>query len=268
MLQVLKAGNQRPARRSNSTRNFAVWCAICCAGILDAGVASAQLGIKLDPSPLVAPITAPVNRSLNVMNSQVSRGLTRMTNQVNRGLGQANRSVNRSLNSLNSYSYRSPVQPRYPSTYSYKPSSLANQAPSSRLSTYSPPTQQPNPTSKRAKRRLTKEQRVALQEHQQNLAVSQAALGILPPEVLTQLSADQIGLQTAAQTAALEAEIGEIIEWTYEGVYGSARALSESTMGTLRCREFEQTIVRDGETKAAVGSACERGTGQWARSIF
>lgn len=240
----------------------------CIAAPFQAGPASAQLGIKVDPAPLVAPITAPVNRSLNVMNRQVSRGLNQMTRQVNRGIGQANRSVNRSLNTLNSYSYRSPIQPRYPSTSSYRPRSLANQAPSSRLSSLSPQTLGPDSTPQRIERRMTEEQRVALQQHQQKLVKSQAALGILPPDVLTQLSDDQLGLQTAAQNAALDAEIGEIIEWTYEGVYGSAQALSETTLGTMRCREFEQKIVVNGDTQTAVGSACERGTGQWARSIF
>lgn len=228
----------------------------------------AQIGFKVNPAPLVAPITAPINRSLNVMNSQVSRGLTRMTTSVNRGLGQVNTSVNRGLNRLNSYGYRYPNQPRYPSSYSYRPTSIANRAPSSRLSTYTPGTLQQPTAPQRVQQRLSKKQIAALQEHQKEMASTQAALGILPPEVLTQLSPDQIGLQTAAQTAALDAQIGEIIEWKYEGVYGSAQALSETTMGTMRCREFEQTILMDGETKTATGSACERGVGQWARSIF
>lgn len=226
--------------------------------------AKAQIGFKVDP----APITAPINRSLNVMNAQVSRGLTRMTTQVNRGLGQVNTSVNRSLNRLNSYGYRYPNQPRYPRAYSYRPSSIANRAPSSRLSTTSPQTLQQPSTSHRSKRRMTRQQRAALQERQEQLAVTQAALGILPPDVLTQLSADHIGLQTAAQTAAFDASIGEIIEWTYDGVSGSAQALSETTLGTMRCRDFEQTITIAGETTSATGSACERGIGQWARSIF
>lgn len=226
--------------------------------------ANAQIGFKVDPAPIVAPL----NRSLNVMNSQVSRGLTRMTNQVNRGLGQVNTSVNRGLNRLNSYGYRYPNQPRYPSNYSYRPSSIANRAPSSRLSTISPQTLQQPATSHRSKRRMTRQQRAALQEHQEHLAVTQAALGILPPDVLTQLSADHLGLQAAAQTAALDASIGEIIEWTYDGVSGSAQALSETSVGTMQCRDFKQTITISGETISATGSACERGTGQWARSIF
>lgn len=230
--------------------------------------ADAQIGFKVNPAPLVAPITAPVNRSLNVMNSQVSRGLTRMTNSVNRGLGQVNRSVNRGLNRVNSYGYRYPNQPRYPSNYSYRPTSIANRAPSSRLSTYTPQTLQQPSTPQTVERRLSKDQIAALQERQRELASTQAALGILPPDVLTKLSTDQIGLLSAAQNAALDAQIGEIIEWTYEGVYGSAQALSETTMGTMRCREFEQTIKINGETKSATGSACERGMGQWARSIF
>lgn len=242
----------------------AAFCVTVVGTIFPINHANAQIGLKVNPTSL----TAPINRSLNVMNSQVSRGLTRMTNQVNRGLGQVNRSANRGLNRLNSYGYRYPNQPRYPSTNSYRPTSIANRAPSSRLSNYSAQSLQQAPEPQRVQQRLSKKQIAALQERQQQLAVTQAALGILPPDVLTQLGADHIGLQTAAQTAALDASIGEIIEWTYDGASGSAQALSETTVGTMRCREFEQTITISGETTSATGSACERGSGQWAKSIF
>lgn len=113
---------------------------------------------------------------------------------------------------------------------------------------------------------LSEEQILAMQEQQKILAKSQAALGILPPAVLVQLSKDQVGLQNAAQAAALDAEIGEIIEWTYEDGYGSVQALSEDTFGTLRCRDFEQVITLNGVSQSATGSACARGNGQWARA--
>lgn len=108
----------------------------------------------------------------------------------------------------------------------------------------------------------------AMQEQQKALAKSQAALGILPPAVLFQLSENQVGLQSAAQAAALDAEIGEIIEWTYEDGYGSVQALSEDAFGTLRCRTFEQVITLNGVSQSATGSACARGNGQWARANY
>lgn len=268
MLVAFTIVRKKHERRPEQSSAFTSVCTFCCVAFITfvhlTSGAQAQLGLNVNPAPLVAPL----NRSLNVMNSQVSRGLTRVTRQVNRGLGQATTSVNRGLNRLNSYGYRYPVQPRYPSTYYSRPSSIANRAPSSRLSTYAPQTLQQTPRAQQFDQSLTKKQLAALQEQQKQLAVTQAALGILPPNILSQLSVDQIGLQTAAQTAALDAEIGEIIEWTYEGISGSAQALAETTLGTMRCRDFKQTISMNGETLTATGSACERGIGQWARSSF
>ena len=108
----------------------------------------------------------------------------------------------------------------------------------------------------------------ALRQHQAALAKSQAGLGILPADSLARLSDKQAGLQNAAQTAAFNAQIGEIIEWTYEGASGSAQAVSESRFGTMHCRTFEQSLTIDGKTQTASASACQRGTGQWALSVY
>ena len=228
--------------------------------------ASAQLGVRVDP----APITGAVNQSLNVINNQVSRGLTQMSSSVNRGLGQVSSSINRGLNGLNSYSYYPLVQVRYPSyRTTYRPTSLANRASSAARSTYYSPNTLTSPTVQQSEPiRLTEEQLAALQEHQAALAKSQAGLGIMPADTLTRLSEMQAGLQNAAQQAAFDAPIGEIIEWSYEGASGSARAVSESRFGTLYCRTFEQSLTHEGNKQTASASACRRSNGQWALSAY
>ena len=229
--------------------------------------ASAQVGLRVNPAPITAPITGQINRSLNVMNSQVSRCVSQLSNQVNQSMGQLNTSVNRSLNTINSYNY-GPGQVRYTRTTTYATSSYANGTTTPSTTYGSPQAVQSQPAAQQKPIRLSKKQIKAMQKQQESLATSQAALGILPPALLTQLTPDQIGLQNAAQAAAIEAQIGETIEWTYEGVSGSAKALSEHKLGTLLCRDFEQTITLNDVTETATGSACGRGNGQWAQATY
>jgi surface antigen len=222
--------------------------------------ADAQLGVRVNP--------APITNSLNVLNSQVSRSVNQLSTQVSRGLGQVNTSVNRGLNRLNSFSYQPPLQVRTPR---YRPGGLGNRAVTPRSSYYAPQTLQAPaaaPIAQSQQVRLSEDQINSLRTYQQSMAATQAAYGILPPEILTTLTDDQLGLQNAAQRVALDGEIGEIIDWTYEGVSGSVTVKSEHTFGTMRCRDFTQTISRGGETVEAQGTLCERGAGQWARSTF
>ena len=256
--------------RATTARRAASWLTVSLGLLL--GVISqpahAQLGLRVNPAPLIAPITAPVNRSLNVFNNQVSRGLTQFNNQATRGLNQINRSANRGLNTLNRSSYGPRGAVRYPNTNTYQPRSLANRSTAPRSSYSSPQSLQRQQLPQSPPKRPSKEQIKAMQAYQESRATTEAALGILPPTVLAQLSKDQIGLQNAAQAAATDAQIGEIIEWTYEGGYGSVQALSEDTFGTLRCREFEQVITLNGISETATGSACARANGQWARANY
>ncbi len=225
--------------------------------------AHAQLGLRVNP--------APVNQGLNILNSQVSRSVNQLNTQVSRGLNQVNRSVNRGINRLNSYSYRPPVQVRTPRT---RPGGLSNRAVTPRSSYYAPQSLQPQisqPQTSAVTRqdlKLSDEQIESLRAYQDNLAATRTAYGILPQSALTGLSQDHIGLQNAAQRVALDGQIGEVIDWTYEGVSGSVTVKSEHTIGTMRCRDFVQTISRDGATTEATGTLCQRGFGQWARSLF
>ena len=116
--------------------------------------------------------------------------------------------------------------------------------------------------------KLSEEQMAALRQRQLDLAKSQAGLGILPADSLVRLSETQAGLQNAAQSAAFDAPIGEIIEWNYEGAAGSAQATAENRFGTMQCRDFVQTLTLDGNTQSAEASACRRGNGRWALAVY
>lgn len=226
----------------------------------------AQFGVRVDPTPL----TGSVNQSLNTVNNSVARGLNQLSRSVNRGLGQVNTSVNRGLNAVNGYGYRYPAQVRYPSySTSYRPPSLANRASTAARSSYYSPQSLTSPqTPQTGRLRLTDEQRAALQQHQAVVAQTQAGLGILPADSLMRLTEKQAGLQNAAQAAAFDAQIGEIIEWNYEGAAGSAQAVSESRFGTMQCRDFVQTLTIGDATQTAQATACRRGNGQWARAVY
>lgn len=233
--------------------------------VMTAQPAHAQVGLRVNP----APITAPLNRSLTALNRQVSRSVTQFSSQATRSVGQINRSVNRSLNTMNRYTSGPRVQ--YPSGSTYPPSSLAHRSTTPRSSYSAPQSIQPTlppATPQMGSVDLSEAQLDALRESQEATANSQAAFGILPPALLAQLSTDQIGLQNAAQNVALEAEIGEIIEWTYGGVYGAVQVMSEHTLGTMLCREFKQTMTLNDITETATGNACARGNGQWARANY
>lgn len=252
------------SKRSCTTLTFAVGFVFAASCGLTASVspAFAQIGFRANP----APITAPLRRSLNVLNNQVSRGVSQLNRGVNKSVNQMNRSVNRGINRMNSASYPPRNTVRYPSTTTYQTQRMATTSTIPQNSYTSPQSPQRQTTPQRPQQKFSKDQIKAMQEQQKAIAKSQAALGILPPAVLFQLSENQVGLQNAAQAAALDAEIGEIIEWTYEDGYGSVQALSEDTFGTLRCRDFEQVITLDGVSQSATGSACARGNGQWARA--
>lgn len=133
--------------------------------------AEAQLGLRVNPAPLVAPITAPVNRSLNILNNQVSRGLTNFNNSATRGLNQVNRSVNCSLNTVNRYSYGPRRVVRYPTTNAYPRRSIANHSTSTRSPYTSPQSLQRRQLPQSQPTRLSKEQIKALQAYQESRPV-------------------------------------------------------------------------------------------------
>ena len=72
---------------------------------------------------------------------------------------------------------------------------------------------------------------------------------------------------------ALEAEYraleygqgGQATAWKGDdsGTYGQAVAAQPYRVGSQDCRQYTQTVVQDGQTKMARGTACRNGDGSW-----
>lgn len=89
------------------------------------------------------------------------------------------------------------------------------------------------------------------------------SLDVLPKDTLERLTADQAGLQKAAQSEAMAADVGETIFWHVDGREGTAMTESENLMGGFTCRTFVQTIAFEDYFDKASLTACRNGNGAW-----
>jgi surface antigen len=81
------------------------------------------------------------------------------------------------------------------------------------------------------------------------------------------------GLSDDEKNHALEAEYraleygqgGQPTAWKGDdsGTYGQAIAAQPYRVGSQDCRQYTQTVVQDGQTKMARGTACRNGDGSW-----
>lgn len=81
------------------------------------------------------------------------------------------------------------------------------------------------------------------------------------------------GLSDSEKVRALEAEYkaleysqaGQAVAWKGDsaGVSGSAAAAQAYRVGSQDCRQYTQTVVRDGQSRVARGTACRNGDGSW-----
>ena len=81
------------------------------------------------------------------------------------------------------------------------------------------------------------------------------------------------GLSDDEKNHALEAEYraleygqgGQATAWKGDdsGTYGQAVAAQPYRVGSQDCRQYTQTVVRDGQTKIARGTACRNSDGSW-----
>jgi hypothetical protein len=67
-----------------------------------------------------------------------------------------------------------------------------------------------------------------------------------------------------AQIRATTAPIGETIQWSQAGAYGTVTATRDGTSSSSRyCREFQKTVTIGGRTEQAYGTACMQPDGAW-----
>ena len=81
------------------------------------------------------------------------------------------------------------------------------------------------------------------------------------------------GLSDDEKSHALEAEYraleygqgGQATAWKGDdsGTYGQAVAAQPYRVGSQDCRQYTQTVVQDGQTKIARGTACRNSDGSW-----
>jgi len=92
-------------------------------------------------------------------------------------------------------------------------------------------------------------------------------LDVLPPEVLDQLSQDQVNLQAIVQAEALDGEAGETIFWELDDRAGSARAEAPHTMGVFTCRGMIESIKQGDTATEARATACRSPSMAWTLSF-
>jgi len=79
---------------------------------------------------------------------------------------------------------------------------------------------------------------------------------VFSPYVRDRLSARARGVYYGAYRDALDAPIGEPIDWNDGRVRGEVTTTRDGWAGDRYCREFRQNIVIDGRNEEAYGTAC------------
>lgn len=95
-------------------------------------------------------------------------------------------------------------------------------------------------------------------------------LEVLPPELLDQLSDDQLILQSIVQTDALDGPGEETVFWELDGRAGTALAEEMHQMGGFTCRDIVETIKlaeTDTEATQSRATACRTEATSWTLSF-
>lgn len=96
-------------------------------------------------------------------------------------------------------------------------------------------------------------------------------LEVLPPEVLDQMSKDELILQSMVQLEALTNTKDEVIFWNLEGHAGTATASADHRMGGFTCRDITETIkldtTEDAKATQSKATACRTDNVGWSLSF-
>lgn len=90
-----------------------------------------------------------------------------------------------------------------------------------------------------------------------------AFLEVMPPELLDQLSQDQINLQAIVQAEALADDKGETILWDLDGRAGTARTEAPHTLGAFTCRAVIESVKLSETATEARATACRTDATAW-----
>lgn len=92
-------------------------------------------------------------------------------------------------------------------------------------------------------------------------------LEVLPPELLDQLTQDQVNLQTLVQAEALAGAADETVFWELDGRAGTARAEAPHALGAFTCRAMIETIKLGETATESRATACRTNVTGWTLSF-
>lgn len=90
--------------------------------------------------------------------------------------------------------------------------------------------------------------------------------GLIGGSIGAGLSNDEKSRALEAEYRALEyAQAGQPVQWKGDeaSTYGEASAAQAYRVGSQDCRQFMQTVNRNGQSKVARGTACRNADGSW-----
>jgi hypothetical protein len=94
-------------------------------------------------------------------------------------------------------------------------------------------------------------------------------LEVMPPELLDQLTKDELILQSIIQLDALDGPGKEVVYWDLNGRAGTASAEEATTHGGFKCRVITETLKLDdsGEATESKATACKTESTSWTLSF-
>jgi surface antigen len=90
--------------------------------------------------------------------------------------------------------------------------------------------------------------------------------GLIGGSVGAGLSEDEKARALEAEYRALEySQAGQPVAWKGDSssIYGQAAAAQAYRVGSQDCRQFMQTVYRNGQSRTARGTACRNADGSW-----
>lgn len=210
-------------------------CAAVCAGL--AATAALQGCMAVNAA-------AAVSRATIGTVDAVGRGMTRSVNA-------ASNAVVRTVN-------------RVPAAMMYRTVPRQVVIPARTTTRRSVPAARPQPVTSRS----TPAQRPAARK--KNTKERDEILEVMPPELLDQLTNDQLTLQSMIQADALEGPGGETVFWELDGRAGTAVAEEPHRMGGFTCRALTETLKMaeaDAEATQATATACRTEATSWTLSF-
>lgn len=94
--------------------------------------------------------------------------------------------------------------------------------------------------------------------------------GLIGGSIGAGLSSDEKARALEAEYRALEySQAGQKVAWKGDSasIYGEAAAAQAYRVGSQDCRQFTQTVYRNGQSRIARGTACRNADGSWTPLI-